>query len=137
MDPNDMLAHLNLGLVLAARRSYADAARAFQAASAYSPEYGDTRGLLGYAYAKAGHQAEARAIGPEVRRSDAGRAMSGYVRAHYYLGLGDEEQALTELERACDERRWLVALLKVDPLLDDLRAHPRFQALLRQMQFPE
>lgn len=63
--------------------------------------------------------------------------MSGYVRAHYYLGLGNQEQALTELERAYDERSWLVALVKVDPLLDELRAHPRFQALLRRMRFPE
>jgi hypothetical protein len=30
-----------------------------------------------------------------------------------------------------------VGLLKVEPLLDELRAHPRFQALLRRMQFPE
>ena len=62
--------------------------------------------------------------------------MSGYVRAHYYLGLGDLERALTELERAYDDRSWLVGLLKVDPLLDELRAHPRFQALLRRMRFP-
>ena len=97
----------------------------------------DARGLLGYAYAKAGRRAEARAIGDEVERPPAGRSMSAYVRAHYYLGLGDDEQALAELERAYDERSWLVALLKVDPLLDDLRPHPRFVALLERMRFPE
>ena len=98
---------------------------------------GDARGLLGYAYAKAGRREAALAIGTEVHPSSARPSMSGYVRAHYYLGLGNQEQALTELERAYDERSWLVALVKVDPLLDELRAHPRFQALLRRMRFPE
>jgi TolB-like protein/DNA-binding winged helix-turn-helix (wHTH) protein/tetratricopeptide (TPR) repeat protein len=137
MDPNYMLGHLNLGLILSAKESYDAAAVAFEQASVYSPEYGDLRGLLGYAYARAGRRAEARAIGAELRGTAAARPMSAYVRAHYYLGLGDEEQAVSELERAYDERSWLVALLKVDPLLDDLRAHPRFVALLRRMRFPE
>ena len=113
------------------------AAVAFERATLYSPEYGDARGLLGYAYARGGRRTEARAIEAEVRGTAASRPMSAYVRAHYFLGLGNEEQALDELERAYDERNWLVALLKVDPLLDDLRAHPRFVALLRRMRFPE
>jgi TolB-like protein/DNA-binding winged helix-turn-helix (wHTH) protein/tetratricopeptide (TPR) repeat protein len=137
MDPNYMLGHLNLGLILAARTSYSEAADAFRRASTYSPEFMDARGLLAYAYAKAGREAEARSMSAEVQGSAAGRPMSGYVRAHYYLGLGDAERALTELERAHDDRSWLVGLLKVDPLLDELRPHPRFQALLRRMQFPE
>ncbi len=63
--------------------------------------------------------------------------MSAYVRAHYYLGTGNDDRALAELERAYDERSWLVALLKVDPLLDELRPRPRFQALLDRMRFPD
>ncbi len=137
MDPNYMLGHLNLGLILSARNSFDDAVVAFQRASTYAPAYGDARGLLGYAYAKAGRRAEARAMEGEVHGSSTGRSMSGYVRAHYYLGLGNEEQALSELERAYDERSWLVALLKVDPLLDELRGQPRFQALLQRLRFPE
>jgi TolB-like protein/DNA-binding winged helix-turn-helix (wHTH) protein/Tfp pilus assembly protein PilF len=137
LDPNYMLAHLDLGLVFAARKSYDEAVAAFERASAFSPDYGDARGLLGYAYAKAGRDAEARAIATEVERSTTGRSMSGYVRAHYYLGVGDEERALGELERAYDERSWLVALMKVDPLLDELRPHPRFQALLKRLRFPD
>ena len=54
MDPNYMLGHLNLGLILAARKSYDAAALAFQRASSYSPAYEDARGLLAYAYAEGG-----------------------------------------------------------------------------------
>ena len=136
MDPNYMLGHLNLGLILAAKKSYDAAALEFSRALTFSPEFGDARGLVGYAYARAGRRAEALAIGTEDPGTPAERRMSRYVRAHYLLGLGNENQALDELERAYAERSWHVALLKVDPLFDDVRAHPRFVTLLRRMQFP-
>jgi TolB-like protein/DNA-binding winged helix-turn-helix (wHTH) protein/Flp pilus assembly protein TadD len=136
MDPNYMLGHLNLGLVLAGNGSFQEATAAFQRARQYSPEYGDSLGLLAYAYGKAGRLADARSAGRDLQRLSAGR-VSPYVHALYHLGLGEREQALAFLESAYEERSWLVALLKVDPLLDDLRAHPRFQALLARMSFPE
>ncbi len=131
-----MLGHLNLGLILAARKSYDAAALAFQRASSYSPAYEDARGLLAYAYAKAGRHAEAKAIGAEVHRSSPVRPMSGYVRAHYYLGYGDEEQAITELERAVTSEAGSSHCSR-STRFDQLRPHPRFQALLRRMRFPE
>jgi tetratricopeptide (TPR) repeat protein len=137
LDPNYMLAHLNLGLMLAAKGAFNEAATAFQQASRYAPEFTDAIGLLGYAYGKAGRTPEARAIGGRLRQLSTTRYISGYILAHYHLGLGDREQALTELERAYEDRSWLVALLKVDPLFDELRAEPRFQALLQRLKFPD
>jgi TolB-like protein/Flp pilus assembly protein TadD len=136
MDPNYLLGYLNLGLIHAARGAYNEAVTAFQRATSYSPEFTDSLGLLGYAYAKAGRIADARAIGTELRRLSEERYISGYILAHYHLGLGEREQALTELERAYEERSWLVALLKVDPLLHELRSDPRFRALLLRLKFP-
>lgn len=137
MDPNYMLGYLNVGLIHAARGSYDEAATAFRRASEFAPQFGDALGLLGYAYARAGRIAEARVVGVELRRLSSERYVSGYIRALYHLGLGEHEQALTELEHAYEERSWLVALLKVDPLLDELRSHRRFQALVLQMKFTE
>jgi hypothetical protein len=55
-----------------------------------------------------------------------------------YLALGDKERAIDEMERAYRERAgediWAV---KVDPMLDDLRRHPRFQALLQKVLVPK
>jgi TolB-like protein/DNA-binding winged helix-turn-helix (wHTH) protein/Tfp pilus assembly protein PilF len=137
MDPNYMLGHLNLGLIQAANGSYQEALVAFQHARRYSPEFGDSLGLLAYAYGKTGRLADARATGRDLQRLSSERYVSSYIHALYHLGLGEREQALTRFERAYEERSWLVALLKVDPLLDELRADPRFQALLRRMRFPE
>jgi len=52
-----------------------------------------------------------------------------------YLGLGDLDAALGELERAYRERRGWVAYLDAEQMFDPLRGHPRFEALRRQLGF--
>ena len=54
-----------------------------------------------------------------------------------YASLGDKDQAFECLEKAYEERNaWLVAL-RVDPMFDPLRSDPRFQDLVRRMNFPQ
>ena len=53
-----------------------------------------------------------------------------------YLAAGDKEQALTWMERAYDEKDPGLFWLKVWPSNDLLRSEPRFQALLRKLNFP-
>ena len=50
-----------------------------------------------------------------------------------YAGLGEEEQALGQLEKACDERDVRVTLLGVDPRWNSFRSQPRFQAVLKRI----
>jgi hypothetical protein len=52
-----------------------------------------------------------------------------------YIALGDKQKALDWTERAVDERRGWVAYLRVHPVVDSLRGEPRFEALLKRMQF--
>jgi hypothetical protein len=40
------------------------------------------------------------------------------------------------LERGYKERLWLMCVLKTEPTFDTLRDDPRFQDLLRRMNFP-
>ena len=136
LDANHLLVHLNVGLIHAAAGSNDDAIEAFQRAAALAPRFGDALGLLGYAYARAGRHDEARAVGLQLERLSSDGYVSPYIRALYHLGPGDRDRALAELERAYEERSWLVALLKVDPLLDELRTDPRFQALVSRLEFP-
>ncbi len=88
---------------------------------------------LGYVLARSGNEAEARTLLGELTA----RAQQGYVSAvafaTLHLGLGEHEAALDWIERARAERRGWMAYLTVDPLLDPLRAEPRFGELVRSM----
>lgn len=82
-------------------------------------------------HALAGHRAEAGKILAELERSSRGSHRSAYQRATVQLALGQTERALDLLETACEDRDPWVLWLKVDPMLDELRGHPRFHALQR------
>jgi hypothetical protein len=68
-------------------------------------------------------------------------AAGEYVRpsrlARNYAGLGRMDEAFEWLERAYDERDGSLAFIKTDPAYDGLRSDPRFQDLLRRINFPE
>jgi DNA-binding winged helix-turn-helix (wHTH) protein/tetratricopeptide (TPR) repeat protein len=57
---------------------------------------------------------------------------TSFEAAEALAQLGETERALALLEQACDRRATVVPYLNVWPNLDPLRAHPRFQALLRR-----
>ncbi|HSA93355.1 MAG TPA: protein kinase [Terriglobales bacterium] len=65
------------------------------------------------------------------------RKREGYLLSpSHYIILGKYDKALEQLEKAVDEHRLGAITLKVDPFYDPVRSHPRFQALLRRMNFP-
>jgi TolB-like protein/DNA-binding winged helix-turn-helix (wHTH) protein/Flp pilus assembly protein TadD len=57
----------------------------------------------------------------------------GYVLAQINARLGNRDQAFRCLDQAFEQRSGFLALIKVDPELDNLRSDPRFQAHLRRM----
>jgi hypothetical protein len=50
------------------------------------------------------------------------------------VALGDVEASFDLLEKAHEDRRGWLAYLKIEPVLDPLRADPRFQRLLERMR---
>ena len=57
--------------------------------------------------------------------------------AKYYAQLGDKEQAFAWLEKAYEKHDGPLFRLKVEPGWDPLRDDPRYEDLLRRMNFPE
>ncbi len=82
-------------------------------------------------YARMGKPAEARRILQAQRTSKWAWVESATVHA----ALGDKDEAFRSLSRMFEERDGL-NYVKTDPRLDSLHADPRWQVLLRRMNFP-
>jgi hypothetical protein len=61
------------------------------------------------------------------------RYVSSYYFAMIHLGLDSTDEAFACLERAYEERSGFMAFIKVEPMLDPLRADPRFVDLERRI----
>jgi hypothetical protein len=70
-----------------------------------------------------------------ARQMISGVKANAYTIAGVYATLGDKDEALRILEKAVEERQFLV-MLKVDPPFENLHSDPRWQALLRRLNFP-
>ena len=67
----------------------------------------------------------------------AGEGGVAWDAAYNYAMAGDRALALDWLERAYADRDPNMPFIGVNPIFDPLRAEPRFQTLLRQMNLPQ
>ena len=91
--------------------------------------------LLAYVSGRAGQQVEARQALRELQLKP-GEKSYAYSIAVAYLGIGDNEKAITWLQKSYTERT-ITTALRVDPAFDPLRSDPRFQQLLRGMRLAQ
>jgi TolB-like protein/Tfp pilus assembly protein PilF len=133
IDPQFFLAHYYLGQVLQFKGQLGDAIAEFQKAFDLNGDP-DSLGMLGQAYARNGQKDEAQEILLRLNEEAKSRYVTPYSTALVYLGLGEKERALDELERAYQrgDTNYLF-VIRVDPMLDDLRGHPRFDALVQKI----
>jgi TolB-like protein/Tfp pilus assembly protein PilF len=87
-------------------------------------------------YGLAGRHDEAEMLIEELKETARRRYVSGFFFAEAYVGLGQNDQAITWLERAYEEHDQWMVFANSYPGLDRLRSEPRFQALMRRMNFP-
>jgi TolB-like protein/Flp pilus assembly protein TadD len=136
LDPNFWVTHLMLGRVYIQQRKYAEAIEELSQARDLSHGNSEAIGSIGYAAALAGDKASARTVLDELKTLSSQRYIPPHNIALVYNGLGDQDQALAELDKACDERDVRVTLLKVDPRWDSLRSNPRFLGILKRIGLP-
>jgi serine/threonine protein kinase/tetratricopeptide (TPR) repeat protein len=92
-----------------------------------------TLGRLGAANAEAGNIEAAEAALREMDAIAVRRHISPYHLALVHCALGRVEEALDLLERAHETKDAKVLWIGVDPELDPLHGHPRFNDLLRKL----
>ena len=165
LDPLNPLSHRALGDVLRYARRYDEAIAAYTASIGVDPEHSaETYALRGISYYLAGNLSLAQSsceANPDYFRSqlcqavvydklgrhaDAAAAVAkmkqtggdaaAYQFAEIHAQWGERDAALDWLEKAMRLRDPGLIYLKTDPLLDPLRHEPRFQAVERELQFP-
>ena len=127
----------SLGVCYAQKKMYPEAIANFEKSIARTGRQTDSLGLLALIYGLAGRKSETRKIISELKERSRDHYVFPSVFAYAYLGLGNKDRALTYLEQAYEEQDPALFYLKVGPFLDPLRPEPRFQALLRRVNFPQ
>jgi len=84
----------------------------------------------------AGHLDEARKILEQLQEVSKQRYVTPYIIGRIYAALKDKDEAFRWLETAYKECASWMIFLRTDPHFDVLRPDPRFQDLLRRMNFP-
>lgn len=163
LDPLNSLNHLALGRAECSARRYDDALLTLKQAKALAPDDAGINAWLGYAYYysgdfqsargacesaepgdkeicsamvynKLGRQADAETILAKFQ-ADWGDSQALFY-AMIYAQWGDTARALDWLETAMRLRDPYLEKLKTNPIFDPLRKEPRFQAIVRDLKFP-
>jgi TolB-like protein/DNA-binding winged helix-turn-helix (wHTH) protein len=131
MDPEFPRAHL-------VRNAYVAMGRFDDALADIEADHAGAGGLwnascLAHVYGRAGRSADARRqLALLLERVEPGRTDAGIV-FWAYAGTGDQEKALSWLEKAYAQHSNALMTLKVEPAYDPLRGEPRFQDVLRRV----
>lgn len=129
LDPAFAVAHYQLGQAYVQNQMYSDAMVEFQKAIALSGANTTFSSNLAYVYALAGRKAEAVKILTDQMNRE--RVSNSAQIALIYVGLGKNDEAMTWLERAYEERFNPSILAR--PSFDPLRSDKRFQDLMHRI----
>ena len=132
LDPNFFPAQHLMGLAHLQEGRFSDAINQLEDAKKLSLATPFVLGALGAAYAFAGRPNEAVGLLKELELIASQRYVSPYFISTILAGLDQPVAALDNLELACKLRCCRVAWLSVYPLLDKLRAEPRFEAIIQR-----
>ncbi|MFY9561700.1 MAG: tetratricopeptide repeat protein [Terriglobales bacterium] len=137
LDPKFAVAHGALGKIYTQQGKYKEAIEEFQIEGqrGADPDLGRT----GYAYARWGNKKQALRILSQLEALEEKEKTSGvsFDLAMVELGLGNKEKAIAWLQKLDEEHEDDSLLwLPTDRVLDPLRRDPRFQDIVRRMNFP-
>jgi serine/threonine-protein kinase len=128
--------HGGLAWVYTATGRYPQAISELKAAVGDGAPLDEDLASLGQVYARQGKKQEAERVLHELVQRSKKTYVSPVHLATIYSLLGDREHALSALEQAYQEHDQYMIYVKVDINFDPLRSEPRFQAVLRGMNFP-
>jgi Flp pilus assembly protein TadD len=138
LEPSSHAAHNLLAASYMQKHMYENAVQEQQEAirlSGQSPMY---IGELCALYSLAGRRSEALKVLDQLKQLEKKKYVTSMSFVFAYIGLGNKEKAMEYLEKSYDTRDFPVfCYQKVDPIFDSVSSDPRFQEIVRRMNFPE
>jgi Flp pilus assembly protein TadD len=134
LDPHFAVGHYELGQALVQTRKIDEAIAEFLKAIEISGHSAVFDSNLAYAYAISGRRDEAIKIAGELEARHALNPVAAANIALIHVGLGDQDTALSWLNKAYDARFNPSILLR--PAFDPLRSNPKFRDLLHRIGLP-
>jgi TolB-like protein/Flp pilus assembly protein TadD len=130
-DPRHAIPPMQIALCYAAKQRYAEAI--VEAERAVTLDQGPyTLSALGWVYARAGRERDARRVLERLSRAQQGNVQNIQL-AKIYGALGMTDTAFALMEKAVENRDEELTFLKIDPQYAALRSDPRFAQLLRRV----
>ena len=133
LDPDFALTHQGIGRAYLQRGMLKKGLEHIEKAAELAPNNSAMRAALAHAYGVTQQHEKARKILEELLAQTHHTYIPATSIAVVYTGLGEQALALEWLEKACDDHDDGLLLLKVHPIYDLLRASPRFENILREM----
>ena len=135
MDPNSGSAWAFLGWAQSCKSQHESAIASLRKACEIWPGSAPIA-WLGQVYATAGYRDKAEKILEQLQDVSQKQYVTQYEVSRIYAALGQKDETFRRLEIAYEQRSNWMVLLKVDPLFDGWHSDPRFQDLMRRMNFP-
>jgi len=135
MDPANTLSYHMLGYIFLKMNKPAEAVDAWEKANTFEGVFTPQENAeLRKIYEKGGVAAFLRKEAElEQKWIELGKYRSPLFIALHYVGAGANDEALSWLDRAVQERAGWLPELKMEPTWDPLRSNPRFVALLKKV----
>ena len=135
LDPNYWFDHYFLGRAYVQKGRFPEAIAALKQGISLEGT-NEVWSSLGHAYAMSGKREEAQKVIEHLKEPSVHEYVAPYNIAVIYAGLGEKDEAFAWLNRACQERSYLLTYLTVDERLDKLHSDPRFDELVRRVGLP-
>lgn len=135
MEENFLLGHIFLALAYKQKGELALAVEELKAAGRISENNPATMAELGHTYAVSGDQRKAKAVLRDLMLLRKQRYVSSYTVAKIHSGLGQIDTMFDFLEEAYAQRTGWMIFLHVDPIFNVVASDPRFENLVRRINF--
>ncbi|MCJ7483478.1 MAG: protein kinase [Thermodesulfovibrionales bacterium] len=133
MDPNFLLSYWYLSLGYNSKGMWKECISALEKTVVLSGDSPFFLGAIGHAYAKSGQKKKAQEILCRLKELSKTKYNSPINEALIFLGLDEKDQMFEYLEKAYNERSFMIPSLKVAPAYDSVRQDPRYLELLKKI----